>query len=426
MTSKTLCSQLLMVRLETFSIKHFKKLVLVFALISFGFNGYAQPDGEKLFKANCSSCHRATDEKLIGPGLKGAVARWGNDMGRLTKWVQNSQAVIKSGDAYANKLFAEYNQSVMPNQTVNADEVKAIFDYVESYVPPVATAGGPTGATGEAGAPKETNWTYIWIGLGTFFVILIIILAPVRRNLANSAKAKQGKPINPDATFWEETKEWIYSHKKPVMLLGFLVFLMLFVLGWNALSGIGVYEGYAPEQPIKFSHKIHAGDNKINCQYCHTGVEKSKHANIPSANVCMNCHKYIQEGPTTGKGEIAKIYAALDYNPSTGVYGPNTKPIKWIRVHNLPDLAYFNHSQHVKVGGVECKTCHGAVETMDVVEQFSPLTMGWCVNCHRETEVKADSNMYYTDLKAKFNAIHPGEKFTVEQIGGLECGKCHY
>jgi hypothetical protein len=202
---------------------------------------------------------------------------------------------------------------------------------------------------------------------------------------------------------------------------------MLFVVGWNALSGIGVYEGYQPEQPIKFSHKIHAGENKINCQYCHTGVEKSRHANIPSANVCMNCHKYIQEGPTTGKGEIAKIYAALDYNPEKGTYGPNPKPIKWVRIHNLPDLAYFNHSQHVKVGGVECKECHGPIETMDVVQQFSPLTMGWCINCHRETEVKADStNLYYTDLKAKFNAVHPGEKFTVEQIGGLECGKCHY
>ncbi|UPT67723.1 MAG: c-type cytochrome [Sphingobacteriales bacterium JAD_PAG50586_3] len=262
-----------MVRLKTFSNKHFKKLILVFALISFGFNGYAQPDGEKLFKANCASCHRATDEKLIGPGLKGAPERWGNDMVKLTKWVQNSQAVIKSGDAYANKLYAEYNQSVMPNQTVNADEVKAIFDYVASYVPPVKA--GPTGPTGETGPAKETNWTFIWIGLGIFFVILIVILAPVRRNLANSAKAKQGKVTNPDATFWDETKDWIYSHKKPVMLLGFLVFLMLFVVGWNALSGIGVNEGYAPEQPIKFSHKIHAGDNKINCQYCHTGVEKA-------------------------------------------------------------------------------------------------------------------------------------------------------
>jgi cytochrome c2 len=414
-------------RLKTFSVKHFKKLVLVFALLSFGFNGYAQPDGEKLFKANCTSCHKATDQKLVGPGLKGVRGRWGNDDAKLIKWVQNSQAYLKTGDSYANNLFKEYNQSIMPNQTVSADEVVAILDYVDSYVdptppPPTADAGVTNTANSE-----QTNWTYIWIGLGLFFVILIIILAPVRRNLANSAQAKQGKVYNPDATFWSETKAWIYSNKKPVMLLGFLVFLMLFVVGWNALSGIGVYEGYQPEQPIKFSHKIHAGENKINCQYCHTGVEKSRHANIPSANVCMNCHKYIQEGPTTGKGEIAKIYAALDYNPEKGTYGPNPKPIKWIRIHNLPDLAYFNHSQHVKVGGVECKECHGPIETMDVVQQFSPLTMGWCVNCHRETEVKADStNLYYTDLKAKFNAVHPGEKFTVEQIGGLECGKCHY
>lgn len=417
-----------MVRLKTFSVKHFKKLVLVFALISFGFNGRAQADGEKLFKANCASCHRPTDQKLIGPGLKGVRGRWGNDDAKIAKWVQSPAAFLKGGDAYANNLAKEYaSAGIMANQVVNPAEVKAILDYVDAYVAP-ATAGG-TGATGTTGtteAPKETNWTYIWLGLGIFFVILIIILAPVRRNLQNSAKAKQGKPFDPEATFTQEVGQWIYSHKKTVMLLGFFVFLMLFVLGWNALSGIGVYEGYQPEQPIKFSHKIHAGDNKINCQYCHTGVEKSRHANIPSANVCLNCHKYIQEGPVTGKGEIAKIYAALDYNPATGAFGPNPKPIKWVRVHNLPDLAYFNHSQHVKVGGVECKQCHGPIETMDVVKQFAPLTMGWCVNCHRETEVKADSNVYYTDLKAKFNAIHPGEKFTVEQIGGLECAKCHY
>jgi len=382
----------------------------------------AQADGEKLFKGNCASCHRATDEKLVGPGLKGARSRWGSEE-KLVKWVQNSQAVIKSGDAYANKLFNEYNQSIMPNQAVSAAEVKAIFDYVDAYVPPVTAKKVDVVAEGPK---KETNWTYIWLGLGILFLVLIGILAPVRRNLQLSSKAKEGKPVDADLTFWEESKNWIYSHKKVVMVLGFVVFIMAFLGGWYWLKDVGVYDGYAPEQPIKFSHKLHAGENKIACQYCHSGVEKSRHANIPSANVCMNCHKYIQQGPTYGKEEIGKIYAALDYNPQNGTYGPNPKPIKWVRVHNLPDLSYFNHSQHVKVGGVECQTCHGPIQEMEVVKQQSQLTMGWCINCHRETEVKTDSNAYYTDLKAKFKALHPGEKFTVEQIGGLECSKCHY
>lgn len=413
-----------MVRLKMFNIKHLTSLLVLLSLMLTGFKGMAQADaGEKLFKGNCSSCHKPTDEKLVGPGLKGARARWGNEE-KLVKWVQNSQALIKAGDAYANKLFKENNESVMPAQQVSAADVKAIFDYVDAYVPPVAAK--PTTVEPATGPVPTTNWTYIWLGLGILFLILIGILAPVRRNLQTSAKAKEGKAVGEDLTFGQEASAWIYSHKKAVMLLGFLVFIMSFLAGWYWLKGIGVYEGYAPEQPIKFSHKLHAGDNKIACQYCHSGVEKSRHANIPSANVCMNCHKYIQSGPNYGKEEIAKIYAALDYNTSTGTYGPNPKPIKWVRVHNLPDLAYFNHSQHVKVGGIECQQCHGPIQEMEVVKQNSPLTMGWCVNCHRETEVKTDSNAYYTDLKAKFQAVHPGEKFTVDKIGGLECSKCHY
>lgn len=414
-----------MIRLKSLSTKQFASLLILLCFIFTGFESAAQkPDGEKLFKANCSSCHKP-DQKLIGPALKGARERWGNDE-KVVKWIQNPPAYLKTGDAYATKLVAEYaNAGVMTPQAVTAEEALAILEYADVYVPPVADKG-PKGPEGPV-VKKETNWTYIWLGLGVLFLVLIGILAPVRRNLQGSAKAKAGHIVHPeDQTFWQETKNWMYSHKKYMFVLGFVVFLMTFLAGWYWLKGIGVYDGYAPEQPIKFSHKLHAGDNKIACQYCHSGVEKSRHANIPSANVCMNCHKYIQQGPNTGKEEIAKIYAALDYNPEKGTYGPNPKPIKWVRVHNLPDLAYFNHSQHVKVGGVECQTCHGPVQEMEVLKQNSELTMGWCVNCHRETEVNTQGNEYYTELKAKFNALHPGEKFTVEQIGGLECAKCHY
>ena len=115
----------------------------------------------------------------------------------------------------------------------------------------------------------------------------------------------------------ERFRYWASQNKKIVAIVSLILVVWVLNQGWNGLMGVGIYQGYAPEQPIKFSHEIHAGQNKISCVYCHSGVEKSKHANIPSANVCMNCHAYIQQGPTYGTEEIAKIYAALDYNPET-------------------------------------------------------------------------------------------------------------
>ena len=196
---------------------------------------------------------------------------------------------------------------------------------------------------------------------------------------------------------------------------------------WNIMTGIGVYQNYAPEQPIKFSHKLHAGENGVDCNYCHTSARHSKHSSIPSASLCMNCHTYINEGPS-GKEEIQKIYDAVGFDPEKGQYieGYEEKPIKWVRIHNLPDLAYFNHSQHVNAGGLECQECHGPVEEMEVLYQHSELTMGWCIECHRETEVNTQDNDYYEEMHRKFKENHPDQKFTVEEIGGLECGKCHY
>ena len=183
----------------------------------------------------------------------------------------------------------------------------------------------------------------------------------------------------------------------------------------NGLYSVGVQQGYAPKQPIAFSHKIHAGQYEIDCKYCHVGVMKNKSATIPSVNICMNCHNQIKTGTITGDAEIGKIVKAYETN----------KPIEWVRIHNLPDLAYFNHAQHVNVAGVECQTCHGPIETMDVVRQHSLLTMGWCIDCHRKTDVNTKGNAYYDNLVE----IHNQSKKTpmkVEDIGGLECSKCHY
>ncbi len=175
--------------------------------------------------------------------------------------------------------------------------------------------------------------------------------------------------------------------------------------------GVGVQQGYAPKQPISFSHKLHAGEYKIDCNYCHTGVNRGKSAHIPSANICMNCHGVIKkESP-----EIQKIYTSIE----------NNQPIEWVRVHNLPDLAYFNHAQHVNVGGVECENCHGDVAKMEVIQQRSSLTMGWCIDCHRKTEVNTKDNKYYDKL-VQLHSSESKEALKVADIGGLECSKCHY
>ncbi|WP_353125965.1 cytochrome c3 family protein, partial [Parapedobacter pyrenivorans] len=219
------------------------------------------------------------------------------------------------------------------------------------------------------------------------------------------------------------------KNKKLVFFTVLLVAIFLGSAGWKTLWNVGVHEGYQPVQPIKFSHQLHAGVNQIDCQYCHGGAYKSKNASIPSANVCMNCHKAITASDKYDgelSPEIAKIYRALDYDPETMEYGPNQRPIEWVRIHNLPDFAYFNHSQHVVVAGVECQTCHGPIETMAEVYQYSPLTMKWCIDCHKETEVNHEDNAYYDQLIAAHEQLKKGEKVTAAMLGGLECGKCHY
>jgi hypothetical protein len=223
----------------------------------------------------------------------------------------------------------------------------------------------------------------------------------------------------------------------------FLVFVsaILFLLvsayfAYGYLMQIGIDQGYEPVQPIHYSHRIHAGDNGIDCKYCHSSARVSKHAGIPSLNVCMNCHKNISEvAETTATEEhskafydaqIAKLYDAVGWDKSLQKYTGKTKPVKWVRIHNLPDHVYFNHSQHVTVAGVECQTCHGPVQEYEFQKQFAPLTMGWCINCHRETNVKVEDNAYYKKIHEELSKKYGVSQLTAAQMGGLECGKCHY
>jgi mono/diheme cytochrome c family protein len=409
----------------------FKGLFILSALLLFSNQSIAQIDAAKLFKGNCASCHRITDQKLVGPGLYKIRDRWPDEQ-KLIAWIRNSQEFLKTGDAYANALFKEYGGSIMPSFALSDEEIIALIDYSHAGPPnAVPTGGGDEGGVVASAPVASVNYTYILIVIGVLLLILISVLGSVKTSLETLVNERKGVEPKPSLPFGQQISNWAANNKKIVAILGLFITVWVLKQGWDGLMGIGIYQGYAPEQPIKFSHKLHAGDNQISCVYCHSGVEKSKHANIPSANICMNCHMYIQEGPQYGKEEISKIYAALDYDPEARTYGPNQKPIKWIRIHSLPDHAYFNHSQHVAVGKIECTTCHGPVQEMEVLGQHSPLTMGWCIDCHRETEVDFNGNAYYEELHKQFveenkkNKVK-NAKFTVEKIGGLECSKCHY
>lgn len=386
----------------------------------------AQANGEALFKANCTSCHVVGDNKVVGPGLKNVHKRRSEEW--LLKWIKNSQALVKAGDADAVKLFEENNKIAMPAFPFKDDEVKAIVAYIKTESEKAPAAAAPGAATATAGeGQKDDNFPLI-LGLVTILMVaLYYVLNRVKKHMEHAVRHKEGIPEPVKYHGTAATKHWIREHKKLIALLIVIGTVWGSVAGWNALATIGISQGYKPDQPIKFSHKLHAGDQKIDCRYCHSGAEKAKAANIPSPSVCMNCHKYVQQGPKYGTTEIAKIYKAIDWDPAKQQYGTNQKPIQWVRIHNLPDLAYFNHAQHVKVGKVECQTCHGPVQEMEEMYQFSPLTMGWCINCHRETEVKMEGNAYYTqlheNLKKKFG---PQAKITVDKIGGLECARCHY
>ena len=394
------------------------------------FSSFAQDAaaGEKLFKINCAACHGIGTAKLVGPGLKGVSDRVPKPASEwLHKWIKNSQALVKAGDPYAVKIFEEFNKSVMPSQALSDQEVTDIIAYIDNPPVDAKAAAAPVVEDTKPAKTDSSTVLYFLFGLILLFLILISVLGGVRNSLQRLVNQKEGLPEPVSVKYnTQYFKNWARNNKKLVAL----AFIVLMSYGsraaWNGMMGIGLYEGYAPEQPIFFSHKIHAGQNGINCVYCHSGVEKSKISNVPSANVCMNCHKGIQEGAVTGKTEIAKIYAALDYDPDKQTYGPNPKPIKWVKVHQLPEHAYFNHSQHVVVGKQECTTCHGPVAEMDTLRQFSPLTMGWCIDCHRKTEVKMEGNPYYNKLHEELKKTYGKKPITVSMMGGIECGKCHY
>lgn len=385
---------------------------LFFLLLHSGSSGvYAQPDGAALFKQNCTTCH-AVGQQVVGPALKDVHKR--RDEAWLLKFIKNSTAVIASGDKYAVDLYNKYNKTQMPShEFLSDDDIKAIIGYIktESEAPAVAAApGGATPADGGASTGIATS-TLLWgvLALVLVLVLIIFLLIFITTLLINALKHKEAKEkgvlVESLGSSWD-----IFKNKYVMTLSAFVVLIVVTNVTIDKARNVGVHQGYKPIQPIAFSHKLHAGQYQLQCQTCHTSVEKSKNANIPSVNICMNCHSYVKkESP-----EIQKLYKAIE----TGT------PIEWVRIHNLPDFVYFNHSQHVKVGGVECQECHGPIQEMDVVYQYSPLTMGWCIECHRKKEIDMGKSEYYVKIHEKYKGKE--EAITVEKLGGLECAKCHY
>lgn len=408
-------------------------LCLAFVL-SFSTVSYAQDaaKGKELFNANCAACHKM-DANSTGPSLRHVADRHSNAW--LHEWIKNSSAMIKSGDAAAVKVFNEWKQVPMnsfPN--LSDEDIDNIIAYTSTEKEaPAAGAAAP--AAGQGGSDGGVSNVIILAALAVVLMMLIVMLFFVKKVL--------DKVVDKNNLTVQEKKSlpiWKAFVKNQFAVIASVI--VLFLLGSYYLFGylmqVGVDQNYEPIQPIHFSHKIHAGENGIDCKYCHSSARSSKTSGIPSVNVCMNCHKSINE--FTGSkdstyvdyskefytAEIQKIYKAAGWDPATQSYTGEEHPVKWVRIHNLPDFVYFNHSQHVTVAGLECQTCHGPVEEMEIMRQHSPLTMGWCIECHRKTEVKVDNNEYYAKIHEELSKKYGVEKLTVAHLGGTECAKCHY
>jgi mono/diheme cytochrome c family protein len=388
--------------------------------------------GEALFKANCAACHKL-DKKAVGPALRGVADNYDRDW--LYKWIQNSQALIAAGDPLAVKLFEENNKAVMTAfPALSETDIDNILAYTsQPKAEPVAAAGAEV-ATSNSNDGGSVSNTLVIAALALIFLLLVITLYLVTNTLKRIAEA-QGVEYEEKE---KRTPLWKAFVQNQFLVLVFSIFLLLAAgyFAYGYMMQVGVDQGYAPVQPIHYSHKIHAGDNQIDCNFCHSSARKSKTSGIPSLNVCMNCHKNISEvAPETATeeyskefydGEIAKLYQAVGWDAENQQYTGKTEPVKWVRIHNLPDFVYFNHSQHVTVAGVACQTCHGEVQEMEIVEQFAPLTMGWCINCHKETNVNLENNEYYAKIHEELSKKYGVAKLTIAEMGGLECGKCHY
>ncbi|MCQ0110373.1 Class III cytochrome C family protein [Zhouia amylolytica] len=408
-------------------------LMLMFSTSLFAQDG-DPAKGKQLFNANCAACHNL-DRKMTGPALRGVGDKYEKQW--LYDWIHNSAAMVKAGDPQAVAVFEEYNGSPMTAfPQLSEEDIDNIIAYAMEPKPePAQPAAGAVADAGAAGGSSGFSNNVILAALVLVFGVLVVMLYLVNKTLKRIAEANgiEFEKAEKRLPIWKA----FVKNQFLVLVSSIALLLIGAYFAYGYMMQVGVDQGYMPVQPIHFSHKIHAGDNKIDCKYCHSSARVSKTSGIPSLNVCMNCHKNIME--YTGEedlangytkdfytGEIQKLYKAVGWDANNQQYTGESEPVKWVRIHNLPDFVYFNHSQHVSVAGVECQKCHGPVEEMEVMYQHAPLTMGWCIECHRETDVKMDGNEYYEKIHEELSKKYGVEKLTAAQMGALECGKCHY
>lgn len=382
--------------------------------------------GKDLFQANCARCHSLTS-RLVGPALEGVQSRWKGDTMDIYKWIHNSQGYLSAtGDPYATALYQEYKVEMPPFQSLSNGDISSILAYIKSAPtkPVTPTVGGNPVSV------KKPNTTVYWVLIFALLIIALILMRTARY-LHVLVRQKYEEPEG------ERTPVWKRKNFRPfIFFIALFLFCWLCVAMWNSASALGRQQDYAPQQPIAFSHKIHAGaPDEIDCRYCHVGAERGRTAVIPSLNVCMNCHYMIhsfsgdESHPAAQyTAEIQKIYYYTGFDPDKMAYTNPPHPIEWVKVHNLPDLVYFNHSQHVKVEGLQCQTCHGPVQDMDVIKQQENLSMGWCVNCHRNSEIHFTENEFYKSYATLQQKVADGEVKEVHasDVGATDCQKCHY
>tara|TARA_E500000178_G_C16999721_1_gene745090 strand:- start:354 stop:1595 length:1242 start_codon:yes stop_codon:yes gene_type:complete len=413
--------------------------MLFFLLLIFSFPSHSQDldvnKGKSLFNANCAACHKL-NKNLIGPALAGVSEKYEKEW--LYTWIKNSSAMIKSGDERAVAIWEEYNKAAMNAfPQLSNEDIDNILAYTDYKPEPVVAATALSSGTVQLEPQSSLSQDLVLVALIIILLVLITMLYLVNKTLRDIATRNgivvEEKQIKPSTPIWK-----LFIRNQFLVFCSVVFFLLssaYFAYGW--LMQVGIDQGYMPIQPIHYSHKIHSGANQIDCQYCHSSARVSKHSGIPSLNVCMNCHENIAEyngEEDLEKGytkefytsEIKKLYKAVGWDEEKRIYTGDVEPVKWVRIHNLPDFVYFNHSQHVNVAGIECQTCHGPVEEMEIAYQHSSLTMGWCINCHRESNIKVKDNDYYTKIHEELSKKYGVEKLTIAQMGGLECGKCHY
>lgn len=405
----------------------YRSFSLLFCLSFFTFNQLQAQDGKALFTQKCAACH-AIDKDLTGPALKGIEERV-SDQKLLYAWIRNNQKVLASGDKYFTELYAKWNKTQMNLFTELTDqEIAAILTYVKDWKPAVK----PTPNAATDNSKNSDGDAYFWLSIALIvLLIVVLILTNLLRALRRISEEKQGIDPGPIVPFYK---------KKLNIALVCLILIAAFAC-WltEATIGLGRHQNYQPEQPIFYSHKVHAGTNQINCLYCHTSAQQGKVAGVPSVNVCMNCHAAINEykgeqlvnaegKKIDGTAEIQKLYDYAGWDPQTKRYAKQGKPIEWVRIHNLPDHVLFNHSHHLVNAKQNCQTCHGEIQTMHEVKQFADLSMGWCVNCHRNTKVQFKENGFYSIYQKYHHDLKEGkiDSVTAEMIGANECQKCHY